>query len=716
VGGLVGASTLVAAHSFTLVRDSVRAEKCEAIKLGQNSRIYDRSGTILATIAAENNRDPVRYDQMPKFLIDATVAIEDKRFFEHSGIDYKRIGGAAVNDLKGSGGRQGGSTITMQLMKNLCHPNDRVRPISNKLQEAYWAKEYERQNDKRSIMQRYLNGVFYGNNTIGVQAASLTYFDHPASELTLPQAALLAGLPQAPSRYNPFVNKDDQAINRRNLVLDEMAKDGYITQERAEQAKQAGLGLKRGNAFRDKKEGYYVDFVQSVLETTLAGNLKKVKKPKERAKKRKEAREKLQNSGYKVYTAIDPALQRAARSAMRSFLTSRWRSDGPSAALVMIEAKTGLVRAMASSDPYTSRSQFNLAGPSAGRGAGSTFKVFVLTAAMEQGVSASTQYFSKSPVPIDGGKCASPAGSGSFVTFGRKGGGMKTLVAATTTSDNSIYAQLTCDVGPEAVFQTAKKMGITSLEETGPTADRYNISMGLGGLWNGVNVLDMARAYAPLANGGYRVNVMPMTRLVRRDGKVVRFKPKRTKIFSDGVAAEVTKVLRQNVLGGTGTAANLSNVPVAGKTGTTTGFKDAWFVGYTPKYVTAVWIGYPGAQRFTGLTGGESAARIWHDFMAVATKGESGQSFLTPKTPFVAKPFSGYYRNQAAALAAAAAKAKADAAAKAKAEADKDKPKPDEPTDPATPPAPGTPPPATPPPATPPPATPPAATPTPTTP
>ncbi len=686
-GGLIGASTLVAAHSYTLVRDSVTAQDCDAIKLGENTKIYDRNGQLLATIAAENNRTPIRIEEMPRFLIDATVAIEDKKFFSHGGIDYKRIAGAAVKDVGGgSGGRQGGSTITMQLMKNLCHPNDKTRSLSNKLVEAYWAKEYETGHSKQLIMQRYLNSVFYGNNALGVEAASLIYFDRHAAQLTLPQAALLAGLPQAPSQYNPFRNQQD-ALARRNVVLDEMVKEGYITAERAARTKPAGLGLRHGSAFKFKREGYYVDYVTEQLKKSLNPN-------------------KVKDGGYKVYTAIDPLRQQAARSAMRRFLAQRWPTDTPSAALVMIEAKTGRILAMASSDAYTSERQFNLAGPTAGRGAGSTFKVFVLTTAMAQGVSPSTQYFSKSPIAIDGNKCHSPTGSGTFKTFGGKGGGMKSLVAATTSSDNSVYVQLTCDLGPEAVYQTAKKMGITSLVASGPTADRYNLSMGLGGLTNGVSVLDMARAYAPLVNGGYRVNVMPMTRLVRRDGTAVVFKPKRTKIFSDGVAAEVTKILRQNVLGGTGTAANLSNVPVAGKTGTTSGFKDAWFVGYTPKYVTAVWIGYPLEQRFTGETGGNSAARIWRDFMGFATRGESGQSFLTPTNPVVISPFSGYYRAQAAALAAAEAKkkadekAKADAEAKAKAEADKNK----NPT-PGAPGAPGTPPPATPPPGTTPPPT-----------
>ncbi len=646
-GGLIGAATLVGAHSFTLVRDELRADKCDAIKLGLNTKIYDRDQHLLATIAAENNRDAIPLSQMPQHLLDATVAIEDKKFYKHHGIDYDRIIGAAIRDLGSDSARQGGSTLTMQLMKNLCHPNQ-SRSLSIKLTEAYLAKDFEKRYSKQVILQRYLNSVFYGNNALGVQAASLTYFNHPAAKLTLAQAALLAGLPQAPSAYNPFRNPKD-ATERRNLVLSEMAKDGYITEAEADTARAAPLGLNRGNAFQVKREGYYVDYATERLKQSLGSS-------------------NVKDGGYRVYTAIDPKLQQTARSVMRRFLSRRWPSDSPSAALVMIEAKTGRILTMASSDVYTAKSQFNLAGPTALRNAGSTFKVFVLTAAIDHGVSPSTRYFSKSPIPINGSKCAEPVGSATFRTFSGGGRGMMSLPAATTASDNSVYIQLTCDLGPELVYQEAKKMGVTSMVPSGPTADRNNLSLGLGGLTNGVSVLDMARAYAPLANGGYRVDLMPATKLVRRDGKSTVFKPKRTKIFSDGVAAEVTKILRQNVLGGTGTAANLRNVPVAGKTGTTNGFYDAWFVGYTPKYVTAVWIGYPAAARYTGETGGNSAARIWHDFMAVATAGESGEAFLTPKEPAVFKSFSAYYTNQAAALAAAETKKKADEAAKKKAE------------------------------------------------
>ncbi len=700
-GGLIGASTLVAAHSFELVRGELQADTCDAIKLGQNSRIFDRNGKLLSTVAAENNRDPIRYDDMPKYLIDATVAIEDKKFFTHAGIDYRRIASAAVKDVTreagSTSGRQGGSTITMQLMKNLCHPSEE-RSVAIKLTEAYLAANFEKKYSKKTIMQRYLNSVFYGNNSIGVQAASLTYFNRDAAKLTLPQAALLAGLPQAPSDYNPLRRYDD-ALARRNLVLDEMVEEGFITPARARVAKRSGLALKRGNAFGLKREGYFVDYIGNILESELG------------------SKKKVQEGGYRIATTINPRLQDAARTAMRNVL-SRYSSQPPSAAVVMIDAKSGRVLTMASSEEYNRKNQFNVAGPEALRRAGSTFKTFVLATALDEGISPNTRYFSKSPLKVAGPGCPGQDPSYAVQTYGRNSAGMLSIAQATVRSDNSVYAQMTCDVTPEGVYQMIRRLGITSLIPD----DQYNVSLGLGSPNRGVSVLQMAQAYAPFANGGFKVRLLPMTSLTRPDGKTTVFKPKATRVISGGVAAELTKILRANVQGGTGTTANLPNVPVAGKTGTVDEFKDAWFVGYTPRYVTAVWVGYPNEQRsMPGVTGGSLPASIWRQFMDVATKGESNQAFQIPKTPFVSKPFSSYWTRQASSLAAAAVKKKADAQAKKRQE-EEDKKKlrdgqtptdPTAPGDPTAPPAPADPPPdigsgspgTTPPPATTPPTT-----------
>jgi len=632
-GALVVSGSLVAAHSFTLVRDSLRAAECDAISLGSNTRIYDRNQRLLSTIASTKNRQAVPFNKFPKHLVNATISIEDKRFYSHNGIDYSRVVGAFVNDLQSDGGpRQGGSTITMQLMKNLCHPSGK-RDLNNKLSEAYFSVDFEKRVPKDEILKRYLNSVFLGNFAVGMQAASLTYFSKDVSKLTLPEAALLAGLPQAPSAYNPF-QRPEAAIARRNLVLDEMLEDGVITRPQWRSARNTKLKLKRGNTFGLKKEGFFVDYIEGILTQELG-------------------RKKVKDGGYRVYTTINPRLQTAARNAMLTGLSEYFPSGGPSAAVVMIEAKTGRILTMASTNRYGQSpdiGKFNIAGPRAHRQAGSTFKTFVLTAALAEGISPNTTYYSVSPINISGGTCADPGvGPATVKTFSGTGGGAKNLVSATTSSDNSIYAQLTCDIGPNAVYEMARQMGIQSMV---PNIDRYNIALGLGGLNRGVNVLEMARAYAPLANGGYRVNLMPMTKLVRPDGKVRQFKPKRVKILPDGVTAEVTKILRANVTGGTGGRANLPNVPVAGKTGTVDQNVDAWFVGYTPKYVTAVWVGYPGDRvPMPGIQVGTAPARIWGLFMAEATKGEKNQEFPAPKEPFESRSYSSYWTRHGAALA-----------------------------------------------------------------
>lgn len=633
VGGVLASSTLVAAHSFTLVRDSLRQEKCDELTLGQNTRVYDRNQKELATIASTQNRDPVSLQRMPKHLIQATVSIEDKDFYKHKGLDYERIAGAFVNEIRSGddGGRQGGSTITMQLMKNLCHPGE-DRDWSNKLSEAYFADQYEKKHSKDAILQRYLNSVFLGNHAVGVEAASQIYFDRPVNTITLAQAALLAGLPQAPSAYDPFKNPKD-AKARRNLVLSEMAKDGYITPEKAEQTKALGLQLKRGTYLEERKEGYFVDYVEAHLVRAMG-------------------KEQVKNGGYRVYTTINPRLQSVARNAMRNVLGQYYPNGGPQAALVMMDVNTGRILAMASTMTYNKDSRigkFDIAG-SGRRQAGSTYKTFVLTAALDKGYSPNMTYYSVSGLRIPGSTCA---GSGvgthpGVKTFSGSSGGAKDLVSATTSSDNSVYAQLTCDIGPKTVYDMAKKMGVTSQLDS----DQYNISLGLGGLGRGVSVLDMARAYAPLANGGFRVDPLPITRLSRVGGKSRVFTPKRKKILSDGVTAKVTEILRANVTGGTGTKANLPNVPVAGKTGTTDQATDVWFVGYTPKYVTAVWVGYPESNISLGdQQGGRAPATIWGDFMREVTKGQSNQAFPTPKEAFVPTISSTYWTSHGSAYA-----------------------------------------------------------------
>lgn len=603
-------------------------DSLKPVTLGQNTRIFDRRGKLLGYIAGVTNRTEIPYSRIPKSLRDATVAIEDKRFYKHHGVDYVRLVGAAARDLIANEGRQGGSTITMQLVKNLYDPGA-ARTISQKIEEAYLAGQIEQRYTKSQILAKYLNGVFYGQNSVGVQAASLTYFDRPVWGITLSQAALLAGLPQAPSSYNPFVNPD-AARQRRDVVLDQMADQGYITFPEAAAAKAEGLGLKRGRSYTAKKEGYFFDYVRDELIARFG-------------------EQRVQRGGFSVRTTIDPALQRAADQAIKKNLGY---ADDPAAAIVMIDARTGYIRAMATSQSYGADSQFNYA-TQAKRQPGSTFKTFVLTRAIADGINPYSTIYASRPIDIVDPKW----GPVNVQTYSKTYRGPIPISQATLASDNSVYIQLTLDVGPDRVVQMAKSMGITGDLPVVP-------SVGLGS--GEVTPLDMATAYAPLANGGFRVKPVGIADLGGVGGAAALdlVTPKRTRVFSDGVAYEVTRILRDNVRGGTGTAANIG-VPVAGKTGTTDDYTDAWFVGYTPRYVTAVWVGYPnddGVRRSmysvhgTTVSGGTFPARIWADFMRVATKKDGFVDWPLPKNPAEWSSFSSNFTESASQYAVSSAK------------------------------------------------------------
>jgi len=605
------------------------------VPLGQNTRIFDSTGKLLGYIAGDTNRTVVRWQQIPKTLADATVAIEDKRFYQHHGVDYRRIIGAFFHNLV-SNSTQGGSTITMQLVKNLYDPTA-PRSLDQKIDEAYLAEQLEKKYTKQQILTSYLNGVFYGNNAVGVQAAALTFFNKPVWKISLPQAALIAGLPQAPTSYNPFVHPG-VARDRRNEVLQQMADQGYISQDQADRAEKAGLGLAkvRGRVYQRVREGYFFDYVRNLLI-------------------QKYGRKEVERGGFRVYTTIDPKLQAAAEAAIRGRLNE---PDDPAAALVMVDTRTGYIRAMATSTAYGQDSQFNYAAQ-AHRQAGSTFKTFVLTQAVEEGINPYTTFYESKRLLYDDPKW----GPIDVQTYSHTYRGVIPIYTATLASDNTVYSQLTMDVGPDRVARTMHAMGITS------TLDPYP-SIGLGASPHGVTPLEMAIAYSPLSNGGMRVSPIAISKIVRPDGTVDRVAPQRKRVFQDGVAYEVTKILRANIVGGTGTAANIG-VPAAGKTGTTDNYTDAWFVGYTPQFSTAVWVGYPNdngvARSMTsvhGITvaGGTFPAEIWHDYMETAVKPYGAQEFKLPQHPVSWSPFSSAFTRAAQAAQAAAASSSAAAA------------------------------------------------------
>jgi penicillin-binding protein 1A len=589
------------------------------IELGATSRIYAADGTRLGFINANILRTPVNSDAIPEVVRQATVAIEDRRFYEHKGVDYEGIIRAGVKNLESKKDIQGGSTLTMQLVRNL-YTADRARNgvagYKRKIREAKLAQELEDRHPGRPgklwIVNKYVNSVPYGTvggqTAVGIQAAARVFFDKPASRLTLREAALLAGLPQAPSDYNPFLDKG-AATARRNDVLQRMADQGYISQAVADQTKEMSLGVKHNRYYTAKREGYVFDYVKQYLIDRYGLDT-------------------VRRGGLRIDTTIDLHLQKLARKAMDGNLGAPDRAG----AIVTIDPHTGWVKAMASSSRYGD-SKWNLAAQGH-RQAGSTFKVMVLMDALRRGVNPnSTSYVSRPLAP--GWLPSNPTYE--VHTFGRTYGGSMNLVTATLKSDNTVYAQLDADLGPETVAQTARDMGITSPLHGYPAE-------GLGGLTEGVSPLEMARAYATIANGGYRMKPIVVRKVTFPDHRFDYLgKPVRHKVFDDGVTYEATQILEKNVQGGTGTRAQIG-CPAAGKTGTVDNFTDAWFVGFTPRLVTSVWVGHPKDPYPLGpnAQGGAIAAPIWGAYMKSA-KGKFCGEFPKPKVPFTPQPFFGKY-------------------------------------------------------------------------
>jgi penicillin-binding protein 1A len=591
---------------------------------GANTEILAADGTRLGFIQANNLSLPVPTSKLPRVLKRATVAIEDQRFYQHSGVDYEGIVRAAVKNFVSHKTVQGGSTITMQLVRNL-YTGNRARSgiagYKRKIREAKLADDLEGEHSKKWILGRYLNTVPYGTTggqtAIGAGAAARIYFGKPVGKLTLREAALLAGLPQAPSLYSPFLNPD-AAKGRRNEVLAKMAQLRMITPERAQATMAKGLGVNFHGYFRRRREDYVFDYVKDELI--------------------KEYGPKVALSGLKVHTTIDLSKQAEARTAIANTMGD----IGPSSAIVTIDPANGHILAMASSGQYH-KSQFNLAAQGH-RQPGSSFKVMALMTALREGVNPdTTTYTSTSPTHIDDpSSCGAPF---DIKTYSGSGAGRISLHKATLLSDNSVYIQLAADLGPDKVAQTAHDLGITT-KLNGYCAET------LGGLKLGVSPLEMANAYATIADGGWRNRPTIITKVEFPNGKSElppRWRVKRTKAFSDGVTYEATKILEDNVKMGTGTHAQTIGCPAAGKTGTTDNNTDAWFVGFTPKLSTAVWVGYPndrtsmnGLYHGANLDGGTYPAEIWGAYMSQA-RGSFCGTFPLPKQPFVSQPFYGTY-------------------------------------------------------------------------
>ena len=589
------AGGIAAAWALNVYNSAPPLKSLKPVKQGRSSAIYAADGSLIGFIRSENVRQPVPGKALPQVLKDATIAIEDKNFYHHGALDYEGIARAAWKDaLAGGKPVQGASTITQQLVRNLYIQNPE-ETLKRKLIEAHLAVELEEAHGKDWILNQYLNSAPYGTvegqTAVGAEAAAQTYFSKPAKELNLTEAALLAGLPQAPSEYNPFLDPK-AALKRRNEVLTVMHEQGYIDGEEYSTARTHGLGLEPGDKYQVIKDPFLFDLVQNELIEKYGINT-------------------VRKGGLKAYTTIDPSLQQKAEEAVDGSCYVCYSEGGPAAGLASVDPDTGAIVALASTEGEESESEFNYAWQ-AHRQPGSSFKTFVLTTAIKEGIDPSTTYYDgTSPITLD-----IPGGGTWTVNNAEPGGGTMSVEAATWASVNVIFAQLDLDVGPEHVTETAHEMGIESPLQSVPAE-------AIGGLAVGVTPLEMADAYATLADGGIHHDATAVSHVEFPNGKVDNFeKDNGERVLTEGQAWEVTRILEGVITQGTGAGyTDMGCSSEAGKTGTSEGLSDAWFVGYTPKFSTAVWVGHPTSREYTGF-GGPTAGPIWQSYMSSAQEGD----------------------------------------------------------------------------------------------
>lgn len=559
----------------------------DAIELPETSIVYAADGTELAEWFDAEDRTVVANDLIPQSLKDATVAIEDKRFYQHGGVDFQAITRALSVNTRAGEVRQGGSTITQQTVKLLY--TDGERTLTRKIEEALLALSLETRAEKDDVLGVYLNMVYFGRGAYGVESAAHRFFGTSAADLTLSQSALLAGCIRSPTRYDPFANPAE-ALGRRNLVLREMRDQGYISSEEAAAATAEPLGLKDTTAVVTSQFApYFVEYVRRELLHELGS-------------------ERLYRGGLRIYTTLDPAAQRAAEAAAASVLPA---AEDPEVALAAVRWSDGAVVAIVGGRDFATE-QFDLATQGR-RQTGSAFKPFVLAAALEQGYTLDSVWEAtpfETPVKDEIWHVENYENS---IT-----GGTYTLDTATVWSINTVYARLIMAVGADKVVDVAHRMGITSEIDPDP-------AIALGGLSRGVSPLEMASAFGTIANTGVAVAPSGVDRVTDAGGDIV-YRPDRagTQAISKDVAVTLGGVLNRVYTQGTGQAANFGPWGAV-KTGTAQSWRDAWIVGYSGNLSTAVWVGYPDAQvpmdnvHGIRVTGGSFPAAVWKNFMAAAS-------------------------------------------------------------------------------------------------
>ncbi len=614
----------------------------------QTTKILAADGRVIADLHAGEDRTIVSLHEVPRHTRRAVIAIEDRRFFTHDGVDLRAIARAAAENVSNGGIEQGGSTITQQLVKNtLIAPRERTRDtLGRKLDEIALARQLEKRLSKEQILKRYLNTVYFGQGSYGIQTAAETHFGKPAEDLTLAQSATLAGMIKSPSYFDPHAHPK-RAKRRRRVVLDQMAGLGFISPERATKASSRPLRAVRPGNDQRYPAAYFIDYVKRLL--VFDDRFEMLGKTVRRRWQQ------LIKGGLRIHTTADLDMQVAAEQAISETLNQQ--SD-PHGALVAIEPDTGYVRAMVGGRNFFARkkndpfAKLNLAiagepdlgrssAPGTGRQAGSAFKPFALATAIDEGISLSQTYEADSCMDFPE---ANAGGNWQVCNYEESAFGSVSLLDATINSINVVYAQLILEVGAEDVAETARKMGIRT-----PLSEVPSAALGT----NPVNALGMASAYGTLATNGVHHPPVAITKITHARSGEILFEedPVSNRALEPATAYLTSSALQRVIEGGTGAAAQIGR-PAAGKTGTAQEWRDAWFVGFTPDLVASVWIGYPQGSiemktycavpdpdicRPTRITvsGGTWPALIWQSFMSQALAGVPSSDFRVPEGAFV---------------------------------------------------------------------------------
>ena len=593
IAGLTFGYIFAAYHSLPEVGNNMRP--------AVSSQVFDSQGKLITILHSDQNRLPIDINKVPQNLQNAFIAAEDNRFYDHIGIDPIGILRAVAANVTHRGIAQGGSTITQQLAKNAFLSQDQT--LKRKIQEAMLALELERKYSKKEILEMYMNQIYFGRGAYGIQTAAKTYFNKDVSELTLAECAMIAGLPKSPNYYSSSIS---EATARKNVVVGQMEKYGYITPQQAAEAKRAELDIKQKTTSDATDEtAYFIDYVTQEVAQKYGDDA-------------------LYKEGLKIYTTLDTDKQHAAVTAMENLPETHKDAQGltqPQGAIVSINPKNGYILAMVGGRGQDS---FNRASMAV-RQPGSAFKPFVYMTALEHDMSPDTTVEDKK---ISYGSWSPNNADNTFR-------GSMPLWKALALSVNTIAVQLADKVGPANVIANAKKLGITTLVEDGSPNDDNLASAALGGLTKGVTPLEMASAYGTFANKGVHIKPTAIIKILDRNGNVLEdnssdSEMQKTQVMSEKTAYEMTSMLEGVITRGTGTAASIGR-PAAGKTGTTDDNHDAWFIGYTPDIVTAVWVGDDtGSQSLGEIYGGTVPAQIWHDYMVSAVSGTPADDFEVP--------------------------------------------------------------------------------------